>query len=55
MIDNYSRTLYNHGIDNLLKILKIYEEEGNYEECNKIKKAIEKHNRLANDNLPTNK
>ena len=51
---DYRRTLYLYGIDNLLRTLKAEEQAENYEECIKIKEAIEHHNKLVSDDLPTN-
>ena len=43
--------LYSHAF--LLEIMNMYEECENYEECDEIKKQIERHNKMLNDNLET--
>jgi hypothetical protein len=50
---DYSRLMLLYGHDTLLLLLGEYEQAQKFEECVKIKKAIELHNELVNDKLLT--
>lgn len=47
----YDTIMYLYGHKFLLEIMNMYEECENYEECAEIKRQIERHNELLNDNL----
>lgn len=49
----FVRKLYLLGIGKMLTLLKEHEAKEDFETCQQIKEAIEQHNRLAGDNLPT--
>jgi len=49
----YDKIMYMYGYKFLLKILELFEDVENYEECFQIVEQIRKHNNLINDNIPT--
>ena len=50
---NYKRLMYEYGHKFLLSVLDRAEREERYLTCASIKLQIEWHNKLLNDNLPT--
>lgn len=50
---DYRMAIYCFGIDLVRGMLEYFEIEEHYEDCQKIKQAIEKHNEMCNDNLET--
>lgn len=50
---NYYRDLCMYGIDVMLYVLYLLQEKEEYIQCGAIVDAINKHNDISNDNLPT--
>ena len=50
---DYRQLMLLYGHDTLLELLAELERRENFEECSKLKLAIEYHNKLANDKLKT--
>jgi len=49
----YDTIMYLYGHPFLLEILKMFEENENYEECSEIVKQIKEHNKLFENNIST--
>lgn len=49
----YDTIMYLYGHKFLLEILKMFEENENYEECDHIVKQIKSHNEIIKDKIPT--
>ena len=50
---NYNDYLNKGNIRALLKLLKSFEDQGEFEECKVIKDVIDTYNELCNEKLPT--
>lgn len=53
LINRYIGSMYRYGVMTLLYMLKQYEKQEAYNECYLIKAAIDQHNNIIKDQLPT--